>query len=85
MKMLQKIIDCGSLEICQENFYDGVSFSKVTSLKCSGCNSAIKRIHHRLFFENVTKASCLKKKIKNSIFLRKKYIVDQRLNKDAAL
>ena len=29
MKILQKSVDCESLEIFQENFNDGVSFSKV--------------------------------------------------------
>ena len=32
MKMLRKIIDCKSLGISQENFNDGVFFSKVSSL-----------------------------------------------------
>ena len=45
MKILGNIIDCKSLEISQENFYDGVSFSKVTGLHCSDGNFAIKRIH----------------------------------------
>ena len=29
MKILQKSVDCESLEISQENLNDGVSFSKV--------------------------------------------------------
>ena len=33
MKMLEKKTDCESLEISQENLYDGVSFSKVTNIK----------------------------------------------------
>ena len=45
-------IDCGSLEISQEIFYDGVSFSKVASLQCSDCNFVIKRTLHRFLFEN---------------------------------
>ena len=45
MKILRNIIDCKSLEISQENFYDGVSFSKVTGLHCSDSNFAIKRTH----------------------------------------
>ena len=31
--MLEKKTDCESLEISQENLYDGVSFSKVTNIK----------------------------------------------------
>ena len=41
MKMLRKIADCESLEVSQENVYDGVSFSKVTNLQCSDCSFAI--------------------------------------------
>ena len=33
MKMLEKKTDCESLEISQENLYDGVSFSKVTNIQ----------------------------------------------------
>ena len=65
--MLQKIIDWESLKIFQKNFYNGVSFGKVTSLQFSGCNFTIKRTHHRFFSEYVPKTSCLKKNI-----LRKK-------------
>ena len=61
MKMLRKIIDGKSLEISQENVYEGVSFSKVTNLQCSDCNFAIKIAHHRYFLEYVPKTSCLKK------------------------
>ena len=61
MEMLRKIIDGKSLEISQENVYEGVSFSKVTSLHCSDCNSAIKTAHHRYFLEYVAKTSCLEK------------------------
>ena len=57
----RKIIDGKSLEISQENVYDGVSFSNVTNLKCSDCNFAIKITHYRYFFENVPNTSCLKK------------------------
>ena len=84
MEILRKIIDCKSLENSQGNFYGGVSFSRVISLQFSDCNFAIKRIHHRFFLENVPKTSCLKK-IKKVFFLRKKFIVDQRLNKASAL
>ena len=35
MNMLQKIIDCESFEISQENFYDEVSFSNKASLQLS--------------------------------------------------
>ena len=79
MEILRKIIDCKSLENSQ-----GVSFIRVISLQFSDCNFAIKRIHHRFFLENVPKTSCLKK-IKKVFFLRKKFIVDQRLNKASAL
>ena len=61
MKMLRKIIDSKSLEISQENVYEGVSFSKVTNLQCSDCNFAIKIAHHRCYTEYVPKTSCLKK------------------------
>ena len=36
-----------SLEIFQENVYDGVSFNKVTNLECSDCNFAMKITHYR--------------------------------------
>ena len=61
MKILRTIINGKSLEISQENVYEGVSFSKVTNLQCSGCNFAIKIAHHRYFLEYVPKTSCLKK------------------------
>ena len=61
MKMLQKIIDQGSLETSEENFYDGVSSSKVASLQCSDYNFAIKRTHQRFFLEYVMETNCLKK------------------------
>ena len=76
--MLQKIIDSKSLEISQENVYEGVSFSKVTNLHGSDCNFAIEIAHHRYFLEYVPKTSCLKSNI-----LRKKSMVDQLLNKVA--
>ena len=60
MKMLRKIIDDKSLEISQENLYEGVSFSKVTNLQCSDCNFAIEIAHHRYFLEYVPKTGCLK-------------------------
>ena len=69
MKMLRKIIDGKSLEIFQENVYEGASFSKVTNLQCSDCNFAIKIAHHRYFLEHVPKTSCLKKQY----FLKKVY------------
>ena len=59
--MLRKIIECESLDISQENFYDGVSFSKAASLHCSGCNFTIQKTHYRLFVKYVLKTSCLKK------------------------
>ena len=76
MKMLRKIIDGKSLEISQENVYEGVSFSKVTNLQCSDCNFAIKVANHRYFLEYAPKTSCLKKQ-----YLEKKSMVDQLLNK----
>ena len=81
---IRKIIDGKSLENSQGNFYGGVSFSKVISLQFSDCNFAIKRIHHRFFLENVPKTSCFFLK-KESLFLNKKSILDQCLNKTAAL
>ena len=87
MKMLWKINDCESLEISQENFYDGVSFSKNTNLQCSDCNLAIKRTHHRFFLEYPPKSSCLKKikKRKSLLCEKKESMMDQRLNKIAVL
>ena len=75
MNMLRKIIDGKSLEISQENVYEGVSFIKVTNLQCSDCISAIKIAHHIYFLEQY---------LKNNI-LRKKSMVDQLLNKVATL
>ena len=60
MKLLQKIIDCESLEIFQENVCDGVTFSKVTSLQCSDCNFTIKRTRNRFFLEHVPKTNFIK-------------------------
>ena len=80
MKMLRKIIYGKSLEISQENAYEGVSFSKVTNLQCSDCNFAIKIAHYRYFLEYVPKTSCLKKQ-----YFEKKSMVDQLLNKVATL
>ena len=65
-----------SLEISQEKFYDGVSFSKVTNLKCSDCNFAIEITHHRYFWNMYLKLDVLKK-----IFLRKKSMMDALLIK----
>lgn len=61
MKALQTLIDWESLEISQENVYDGVYFSKVTELQCIDYNSAIKTLLYRFFLEYVTKTSYLKK------------------------
>ena len=77
MKMLRKIIDGKSLEISQENVYEGVSFSKVTNLQCSDCNFAITIQLIRYFLKYVPKTSCLKKQY----FEKKKSMVDQLLNK----
>ena len=67
----QKIIDCKSLEISQEKFYDRVSFSKVARLQCSNCNFAIKRTHRRFFLEYVTKTCCLETTKSKSFFEKK--------------
>ena len=75
MKMLGKITDCESLELFQANFYDRLSVSKLTNLQCSGCNIAIKRIHHRSFLEYVPKTR------ERVFFLRKKAMMDQCINK----
>ena len=80
MKMLRKIIDGQSLEISQENVYEGVSFSKVTNLQRSDGNFAIKIAHHRYFLEYVTTTSCLKKQ-----YFERKFTVDQLLNKVVTL
>ena len=65
MKMLGKIWK--KLEISQENFYDGVSFSKFTILQYSDSNFGIKRTH-----QYVPKTSCLKKIKGAKVFLEKK-------------
>ena len=49
-------------------------------LQRSDCNLSIKRTHHKLFMEYVPKTSYFKKNI-----LRKKSMVDERLNKVVAL
>ena len=87
MKMLGKITDCESLEISHENFYDGVSFSKVKNLQCSGCNFSIKRTHRRFLLENMYRKLAALKGIKRvKVFcLRKKSMMNQRLSKVAAL
>ena len=61
MKALQTLIDWESLEISQENVYDGVYFSKVTELQCIDYNSAIKTLLYRFFLEYIPKTSYLKK------------------------
>ena len=81
MEILRKIIHIKSSENPDGNFYDGVSFSTVKSLQFSDCYFAIKRIHHIFFLENVPKTSCLQK----IVFFEEKSIMDQRLNKAAAL
>ena len=75
MKMLGKIPNSESLELFQANFYDRPSVSKLTNLQCSGCNIAIKRIHHRSFLEYVPKTR------ERVFFLRKKAMMDQCINK----
>ena len=61
MEILRKITDDKSLEISQENVYEGVYFGKVASLQCSDCSFAIKIDHHIYFLEDVPKTSILKK------------------------
>ena len=77
MKMLGKITDCESLEISHGNFYDGVSFSKVKNLQCSGCNFSIKRTHRRFLLEYVPKTSCLKRNKKSKSLLFEKKVDDE--------
>ena len=57
--MLQKITYGESLEISQDNVYDGVCFSKVTNLQCTDYNSTIKRIHRKFFFNYIPKTTVL--------------------------
>ena len=93
MKMLRKITDDKSLEISQENAYEGISFRKVTNLQCSDCNFVIKIVIIKIVIENVVikiviinfleyvpKTSCLKKQ-----YFEKKSMADQLLNKVATL
>ena len=77
-KMLWKITDCENMEISQENFYNGVSFSKNTNLQCSDRNFAIKRTHDTLFLEYVPKTSCRKKNKKRKGLLFQKKVYDGR-------
>ena len=84
MKILRKIINCESLEISQENFYDEVSFNKFTVLHCSDCNFTIKRTHHRFFLEYVYKPAVLER-IKKVCFREKRPMMNQRLLKVAVL
>ena len=72
MEMLWKITDCESLEISQENFCDGVSFSKNTNLRCSDCKFVIKKTCHRFIMEYLPKTNCLKKNKKRSLLFNKK-------------
>ena len=59
--MSLKIIDCKSLNNFQENFYDGVYFSKVARLQCKDSSYTLSRLHQRFSSEYATKISCLKK------------------------
>ena len=75
MEILRKIIDCKTLGNSHGNCYGGVSFSRVTSPQFSGCNFAIKGIHHRFFLGNVPKTKQTKNKNKNTtkkVFFEKK-------------
>ena len=51
-------------------------FSKVTCLQCTNCNSCLKKLLHKFFWEPLSKASCLKKNI-----LKKKSMMDHCFNK----
>ena len=55
--MLQKIINCESLENSQENIYDGSYSGKVASLQRTDCNSTISRLQHRFFLEYISKST----------------------------
>ena len=68
MKILREKIDCKSLEIYEVNFYDGVSFSKVTSQQCSDRNFTINKTHQRLLLEYVPKLAVLKRIKREVIF-----------------
>ena len=70
-----EIIDCESLKISQENFYEGVSFSKVASLQYSDCNFPIPRTHYKLSLEYVPKTKKNKKR-KSLFFEKKKSMLD---------
>ena len=61
--MLQKIINCESLENSQENIYDGSYSGKVASLQRTDCNSTISRLQHRFFLEYISKSTWHKKNI----------------------
>ena len=74
--MLWKINDCESLEISQENFYDGISFYKNTNLQCSDCNFAIKRTHQGFFLEYLQKTNCLKRIKREKVFFLRKTVYD---------
>ena len=58
MKLITKV-----WKIFKNMYIDEVYFSKAASLQCTGCNSTIKRLHHRFFSKYVLKTSYLKKNI----------------------
>ena len=64
----------------QKNVYDRICFCKVASLHCTNYKSTVKRLHHRLFSEYVSKTIWLKKNI-----LLKKYMVYERFDKIGTL
>ena len=78
--MLRKIIDGRSLEISQENVYEGVPFSKVTNIQCSDATLLLRQLITDTFWNMYPKLAILKNKI-----LRKKSMTDKLLNKVATL
>ena len=61
----------------RKNIYDGVYFRNVKNLYCAECNSAIYRLHHRKFLEQIPKIRCLDK----NIFTKKSMVYQSFNNK----
>ena len=61
--MLPQRTDCEILENSQENVCDAVYFSKVASLHCTDCNSALNKLHHRFFLEEMLKIMYLQENL----------------------
>ena len=64
----------------RKNIYDGVYFRKIKNLHCTECNTAICRLHHRKFLEQVPKICCLEKNI-----FTKKSILYQSFNNNVTI